>query len=146
MIEQVSSSALRHEWQLSVPPDDVDTALDFLRAIWAYDPAVTMEDRSAIETAVVELTGNVIEHAAKQTPGLVCHVVVTLDASAVQVEVRDAGSAVMADISGTAMPDDAAESGRGIPMIRALVDEFIYERRDGVNRWRLVRRRRDAQP
>lgn len=129
----------RHEWALAAPPDDVNTALDFLRGIWAVNPSVPAVDRAAVETALVELTGNVIEHAAERTPDLVCHIEVIVDAAAVRVDVQDAGGEVEVDFAGIAMPGDTAESGRGIPMIRALVDEFAYERRDAVNHWRLVR-------
>ena len=38
------------------------------------------------------------------------------------------------------MPDETAESGRGLPLAWAVLDELGYERGDGVNVWTMLRR------
>ncbi len=141
MAEEAGSPPARYEWSLACPPDDVNTALDFLRTIWVSDPSVSAIDRAALETAVVEMTGNVIEHAAAGAAEAECRIVVEIDPAVIRIEVRDDGASIDLDLDGSAMPDDTAESGRGIPMIRALVDEFSYAREGDVNHWHLARSR-----
>jgi serine/threonine-protein kinase RsbW len=42
------------------------------------------------------------------------------------------------------MPEPEAESGRGLPMAQAALDELSYERDDGRNVWTMVRWRREG--
>ena len=42
------------------------------------------------------------------------------------------------DLSSVAMPDELAESGRGLALAMAAVDDLSYEREGGRNLWRLT--------
>lgn len=42
------------------------------------------------------------------------------------------------------MPDSLGLTGRGLPIAQATLDELSYERTQGMNRWRMVRRRQSA--
>jgi anti-sigma B factor antagonist len=66
-----------------------------------------------------------------------------LNGDAQQLEARfcDDGAAVEVDLGNAVLPDDLAESGRGLALVRMAVDEFSYRHSDGFSRWHLVRRR-----
>ena len=51
----------------------------------------------------------------------------------------DAGPPVD-EVLSRVMPDPTSEAGRGLPMARWLLDELLYKRDGGVNKWRLVKR------
>jgi serine/threonine-protein kinase RsbW len=124
----------------SAPPDDVDAVHEFLETVWEANPGVSEFDRMAFETALIELASNVIQHAAGEG-GVTCVLTVSADEdglSASLADTADAGGIVLMDRS---MPDELSESGRGIALIQALVDDLRYERVDDHNVWSISRAR-----
>jgi serine/threonine-protein kinase RsbW len=94
-----------------------------------------------IEIALTEACTNVLDHA---TVGEEYEVVVGLNDSTCVVEVVDRGHGFQAEDVGHSEADLAAEGGRGIQLIRALVDTVHLEKRlrfrEGSPLQRLVER------
>ncbi|MCU1438748.1 MAG: hypothetical protein JWP66_1835 [Naasia sp.] len=125
---------------LSSPPDDVDSVHELLEAVWRKHDDVRDLDRMAFETALVELASNVIRHADAGS-GVRCSVTVAVTESRVEATLVDTGEAGDIVLTAAQLPDDLAESGRGLPIIQALVDELTYTRDGGLNRWCIARDR-----
>ena len=79
-----------------------------------------------IELALTEACTNVLDHAAA---GDEYEVVAGLDDHACVIEVLDAGRGFDAEHLGHAEADPSAEEGRGIQLIRALVDRVHFKSR-----------------
>jgi len=80
---------------------------------------------SDIEVALTEACTNVLDHSG---PGDEYDVRVTLAERDCVIRVVDSGSGFDVEAP-RAPPDDAAERGRGIALMRALVDEVRFESR-----------------
>lgn len=130
--------AVQRALTITTPPDDVDTVHDLLESIWAEAPNISIKDRFCFETALIELAANVIQHADDGS-GVVCRLEIGVYADHVDAVLRDSGRAVSVQLEGREMPDEMAESGRGIPLIQALVDiEYLHA--NDFNEWRISRR------
>jgi serine/threonine-protein kinase RsbW len=133
--------------ELPAEPESLDQVQDALEQVWSGEPSVTMVDRIRFETAVVEIVGNVVEHAYQldttsgHDPGRALEVRFRLTDALLEAEVSDNGLPVAIDLGAVTMPDEDAESGRGLALALATVDDLSYERSDGRNRWVLVCRR-----
>jgi serine/threonine-protein kinase RsbW len=135
--------------RLSVPATDegIKAALDALESLWAaqgVSPAVTWP----VEVSLDEVLANVVRHGLDGRG----------DAARVELEIRlDAGDPPRCELRveddgpefdplGKAAPDTALGlderpiGGLGIELVRRLMDEVHYERRDGRNRLRFARR------
>jgi serine/threonine-protein kinase RsbW len=129
--------ALRLETEAS--PACLDAVHELLAQLWAQRPDAGADARARFTTAVAELVANVVEHgrtAAGRPPRLV-------------LSLAAAPGAVVADLEddGIEVPpvppapgDPLAESGRGVALAAAAVDELSYARADGRNRWHVVLR------
>lgn len=99
------------------------------------------DDRSLLlfETALGEIGGNVLTHG--NPPGIKRPIEYNLrfESGVVVASLSDSGLPVHEHLA-REMPEHESESGRGIAMARALLDELGYERDGDVNRWRLVKR------
>ena len=131
------TSAIRFEARLHTPPDDVNVVHEILERVWAAVPEITPGDRLRFETALIELSGNVFEHTCEEQ-GTECLLEVSVEPDALAAVVLDRGAEPAVSLE-RQMPEDLAESGRGIALIRALTDELSYERDGDWNRWRIVR-------
>lgn len=125
---------------LSSPPDDVDSVHALLEEVWAEHGDVPDLDRMAFETALIELASNVLGHAGGGQ-GISCTLAVTVTDSSIEANLEDTGEPGTIVLSAVELPEDFAESGRGLPIIQALVDELSYSRDDGLNRWHIARKR-----
>jgi serine/threonine-protein kinase RsbW len=79
-----------------------------------------------IEIALTEACTNVLDHAAE---GDEYEVVAGLDDSTCVIDVVDTGRGFDADSLGHAEAEPSAEEGRGIQLIRALVDQVHFTSR-----------------
>jgi serine/threonine-protein kinase RsbW len=82
-----------------------------------------------LKLAVTEACGNVVRHAYPDAEGDVS-LVVTIDDSRLQMTVEDHGDGIQAPGSPEDEPDELSgplESGMGMPIIRAIVDELAVE-------------------
>jgi serine/threonine-protein kinase RsbW len=129
---------------LLVPPNDVDEVHESVDDMWHLNTDLGDRERIRFETALVELAGNVIEHAG-DGERLLCALTLRRTATTLEAVLSDTGAEVRIPFRAT-MPDpeELAESGRGIAMIEMLMDDFSYERDDAGNRWRLVMRLPDG--
>jgi serine/threonine-protein kinase RsbW len=132
------TDAQQHSLRMTSPPDDVDTVHDLLETVWTDAPAIAMEDRFSFETALIELASNVIRHADPGS-GVSCVLTVETFPDRIEATLSDTGEPGEMQLIERDMPDVLAESGRGIPLIQALVDELRYDRSDGLNRWYITR-------
>lgn len=123
----------------SAPPSDVDTVHDFLQGVWGDGVEIDETDRMAFETALIELASNVIQHADSE--GVTCALSVVIDEGQLRAQLSDTADAGGVRLAGVEMPDDLAESGRGIAFIQLLVDDLTYERVDGRNVWSIAKER-----
>ena len=121
-------------------PACLDRVHALLAELLAEGPGVLPADRIGFETALAEVVANVVEHAAAERT---VHLVVRLTARSdrLDAELRDDGPPVEVDLAAAALPDPTAETGRGLALARAAVDEVAYDRAGGENRWRITRRR-----
>ena len=87
---------------------------------------VAEECLTDIELALTEACTNVLDHAAA---GDEYEVVAGLDDNTCVIEVVDAGRGFDADHLGHAEADPSAEEGRGIQLIRTLVDRVHFKSR-----------------
>ncbi len=123
-------------------PESLDALQDRLAAAWTDLGAdVTDHDRLRFEMAVVEIVANIVEHAGltdTRPPVRMITCVVTVDDEEVRAEFADDGRPAAIDLSAVFMPGEDAESGRGLALAVAAVDDLRYEREDGINRWTVV--------
>ncbi|MFB2556977.1 ATP-binding protein [Herbiconiux liangxiaofengii] len=124
----------------SAPPDDVDAVHEFLEQVWQQNPEVGEYDRMAFETALVELAANLIQHASGEG-GVTCVLSVRSDANGLHASLADTADAGGIVLVRREMPDELSESGRGIALIQALVDDLRYERVDERNVWTISKAR-----
>lgn len=136
----MSTAVGRHDLDLACPPDDVTAVHTFLASVWDTDPSVSAEDRMALELAIVELTSNVIEHGPAGR-GVSCSLHLHIRSEAVECELTDDGVPVPVDPASARLPDDLAESGRGLALVQMVVDDLRYERVADQNRWTVRRGR-----
>lgn len=132
---------LRRTVRLTTPPGDVNTVHDFLAELWPDTEGVSELDRISIETALIELAANVMQHADSDGSGLACEFTIVVAEEAIEITVRDTGEPGEIHLVGAEMPELDAESGRGLALISALVDHVAYAQEDGHNVWRLRRAR-----
>ena len=132
----------RFEHSLTAPaePGSLEQVHAVLEALWVEYNDVTPSDRMLFETAVIEVAGNIAQHASAGVP-LQFTLHLRVEPDRIEAEFRDHGRLVDVDLAAIALPDDSAESGRGLAMARAAVDEFHYRRDGSTNQWRIVRRR-----
>ena len=127
-----------HTLAWSAPPDDVNAVHDLLERVWTENEAVSDLDRFSFETALIELASNAIGHA-DAGGGISCRLRITVSGDRIEATLTDTGEAGDIELSDSDLPDELAESGRGIPLIRALVDVVEYTRETGANRWYIRR-------
>lgn len=118
----------------------VDALHAALASLWSAVPEVADEDRMLFELAVSEIATNVVEHA--QGPDH-AHVSMRLevDGTALTAVVTDDADPALIRLDEVSMADADAESGRGLALALAALDELVHEPGDG-NVWRLRRLRR----
>ncbi|GAB4080915.1 ATP-binding protein [Modestobacter muralis] len=130
----------RHATTVPAVPASLDRVHALLEEVWSAHEDVPADDRMRFEIGVVEIAGNIVEHAAGPAP-LDFHLAVEVHPDRLEARFRDPGRRLEVDFDEAAMPDSMAESGRGLAMVLAVVDELTY-RHDGVeNHWLVVRRR-----
>jgi serine/threonine-protein kinase RsbW len=125
--------------QFASPPDSVDLVHELLSSVWADAPAITMKDRFSFETALVELASNVVRHADSGY-GISYAITVQLLDDRIEATLIDSGERTRVEHTESDMPDVLSESGRGIPLIKALVDHLSFDRDGNFNRWQIARK------
>ena len=121
-------------------PESLDRVLDLLGTAWTDHPDVDPRDRTCFEIAVTEVAGNIVEHAAAGTT-LELTLSVHVSEPRLLATFEDGGPPAAVDVESVGLPDDLAESGRGLALARRAVDEVSYRRTGSTNHWRIVRSR-----
>ena len=130
-------------YRVTVPaePDGLEhlhALIDRARRDW---PAVDGNDFDLLETAIIELAGNVARHGRPNgTPDVTLSV--SVNESALEATLVDAGKRFDVDVDGAELPPELAEAGRGIAIARFAVDVLDYDHDNGVNIWHILRNRR----
>ena len=129
---------------LSAPatPEIMDLVHAMLEQLWTSHTDVSDVDRTRFEMAVVEILGNIVEHAYQLEADLTegrrrFDVCVGATDDELVATFGDDGMPVALDLSEVGMPDELAESGRGLAMAAAVVDDLEYSRSGGRNHWLL---------
>lgn len=120
----------------------VDAVHDALEDLWRRVPEVSDEDRMLFALAVSEVATNVVEHAEGPKHATVT-VRLEVDAAMLTAVMTDDADPALIRLDRVAMPGEDAESGRGLALALAALDDLEHDPGDG-NVWRLRRRRRDA--
>jgi serine/threonine-protein kinase RsbW len=133
--------------ELSAPatPEIMELVHALVEQLWLAHDDVSETDRNRFETAVIEIFGNIVEHAYALEPttedgGVMRRFDVCLAATddRLLAAFGDNGLPSALDLSDVAMPDELSEGGRGLALATALLDDLSYERIEGRNHWNLV--------
>lgn len=121
-------------------PASLDLVHGLLQRAWERHPDVVADDRMRFEIAVVEIAGNVVEHAGNPDP-IEFELALRVEPDRVEARFQDPGQRVEVDFSSVTMPGELAESGRGVALALLTADEVAYRHDGDLNHWLVVRRR-----
>lgn len=137
-------AALEGRLDLSAPatPEILDLVHGMIEHLWTTHPDVTDRDRARFEMSVIEILGNIVEHAyradVETTSGRRFQIVLAATEDRLVAHLADNGLPVGLDLSGAVMPDELAESGRGLALATAALDDLSYRRAGDRNLWDLL--------
>lgn len=117
-------------------PEGLESLHDLLARAALDHPSLPSGDVMMLETAVMEIAGNVIEHG--KPSGAVAWNFTLEVGPPLRATLADSGEEYVETWTGE-MPDELAESGRGLALADAVLDQLLYERRDTINVWTMVR-------
>lgn len=135
--------------RVEMPASDeaIELAHRQIDQLWSTDGSVSAGDRMRFELAVIEILGNIVEHAwaagSEHVGSRRLLLELELTAERVTAVLGDNGEPASLDLSGATMPGEDAESGRGLPLAMAALDRLDYSREGARNVWSLVCERRD---
>jgi serine/threonine-protein kinase RsbW len=133
-----------HHYELSglAVPESLDLVQDLLARVRGEHTDIDETDLTLFETAIAEIHGNVVRHG--RPPGQVVYAfTLTVRPDRLVGFLADTG-APAPDLSAVSVADELAESGRGLWLARATLDELEYARHGDRNTWKLVRLRGEA--
>lgn len=147
LVDQLATSPGRLVLTAPADPEVLDLVHSMLEHLHVGGVQVSPSAKMRFEMAVIEVLGNIVEHAYAHDAAL--H---DVDASEVRrFEIRlaatdthlvaslsDNGMPVSLDLDDLPMPDEMAESGRGLALAAAALDVFEFERTGARNHWRLA--------
>ncbi|WP_134738980.1 ATP-binding protein [Nocardioides sp. 503] len=142
--QQPAADALVGRLELSAPatPEIMDLVHGMIEHLWTTHPDIGERDRARFEMSVIEILGNIVEHAyaAEETHPSTRRFQIALAATEDRLVARlaDNGLPVGLDLSGAVMPDELAESGRGLALATAALDDLGYHRVGDRNLWDLL--------
>lgn len=122
----------------STEPASLERVQALIERLWLEHGDVLPEDRMRFEIAVTEIAGNIIRHATDGDP-IDFELEVVAQPGRLQAEFRDGGKRVDVELDGAHLPSQLAESGRGLALALAAVQELSYRREGSTNHWRIVR-------
>lgn len=128
---------VRRSLDASVEIASVDAVLDTLASWWAEVGDVAPRVRHGFETAVVEIAGNIVEHATGDATARRFRVELSADSRSLTATLVDDGEPLAIDPMTTTMAEVDDENGRGLALARAGVDRLDYSHDRGRNVWRL---------
>jgi serine/threonine-protein kinase RsbW len=115
------------------------------RAVQRICSSIPLSEQLAyeMELAVVEAVNNSIEHACDTQPGHPITVRMTLSADRITFVVSDTGRSVeslpeMPELDPTD-PSHPPQRGRGLQIIRAVMDDVAYSTHDGSNSLTMIK-------
>ncbi|MBT2551331.1 ATP-binding protein [Arthrobacter sp. ISL-65] len=129
-----------HELHACADPECLGKVHDLLALIWETSPDVSALDRAMFETAVIEIAANIVRHGSEEGSTF-CNLILEVYPDRLDARFKDDGQIAHVDLDAAAMPDDFAESGRGLAMAKAAVDVLTYRRHNNDNYWTLSRTR-----
>jgi serine/threonine-protein kinase RsbW len=124
-------------------PECLDAIHHLLDRLWDAETGADDTDRAMFTTAVLEVASNVVAHNSPDS-SVSLSLFLSADSGMLRAELRENGSPAAVDIATASLPDDFAESGRGLALARMALDDFRYERAEELNRWQLARRIADS--
>lgn len=122
-------------------PRDMEQLHDLLEQASAEHPHIPASDVMMFETAVMELANNVVEHG-RPVGQVAWHFRLEVSPESLTARLADSGEEYAGWDAAAAhdMPGEMAESGRGLPLASAVLDELDYRREGASNVWTMVRR------
>ncbi|MBB2976182.1 serine/threonine-protein kinase RsbW [Microbacterium endophyticum] len=126
-------SPAEYSADIRCPPDSVEDAHDFIQTVWEHHGDVVATDRMAMELVLSELVSNIIQNNPRRA--VLCHVSVTVGISELLLRTSDTGVPVSTKTGSGTMPDETAESGRGLVLIDMVARSMDYRRESGRNVW-----------
>ncbi|MGI9124002.1 MAG: ATP-binding protein [Mycobacterium sp.] len=106
---------------------------------WSSHGHVPESVRMEVAIAVGEIVANIVEHAS-QGDNIDVTMSIEVLADKVHINLTDDGAACPIDLDSALMPDEFADRGRGIAMVRAVLSKLSYHRSATHNHWRLISR------
>jgi serine/threonine-protein kinase RsbW len=119
-------------------PAELARVHELLERAGAEHPEIDPTDLMLFETAVIEIANNVVEHG-KPAGEVRWRLTLEVTGTEIRADLDDTGHEFTADLDAP-MPDEDAETGRGIALAGAVLDKIELQRADGENHWRMVRR------
>jgi serine/threonine-protein kinase RsbW len=124
-------------------PESLDQLHLLLDAVRRDHPELEPDDLMMFETAIIEVHGNVVQHGRPE--GQVVYVFeLAVLPDRLEGFLATTGEAAPDLSHVTELVDELAESGRGMWLARAALDDLAYARSGDRNTWRMVKLRHEA--
>lgn len=120
-------------------PESLDQVQDLLVLVRSEHPEIDETDLSMFETAIAEIHGNVVKHG-RPVGRVVYAFTLTVHPDRLVGFLADTGEPAT-DLSELPLVDELSESGRGLWLARATLDELLYARAGDRNTWKMTRMR-----
>ena len=121
--------------------ETVEALHEDVDGLWAEAGFVAEGDRMAFTLAVIEAVTNVVDHAVpSDQDGVILGVELLVSPRRLQAEIYEINAQPASlDLDQPRALDALTDSGRGLELIRRLVDTVLFERHDDTNVWVLTR-------
>ncbi|MCH8559153.1 ATP-binding protein [Nesterenkonia sp. LB17] len=120
----------------------VDQVLDALERLCRAADGISEEDRTFFSLAVSEIATNIVTHSGCEGDAEVTVIAdLTVDDAALSARFQDDAAPVAVALEEAELPDELAESGRGLAIAKMALDQLSHEVNNG-HIWTLVRKRR----
>jgi len=139
------SSGKNYQLVLASKPEAIEE-IEKLAAEAATVAGLSQEEQDSLAIAVTELANNAVIHGNKRDPGKKVFVNIDVVDAEVRLTIRDQGKGFNPDtLSNPLDPENLLrESGRGVFIVRALMDEVFYDFSQGGAQVTIVKRRKQG--